>query len=112
MHTIRNSSVLSILAIGPTLCVLLAELGAGSRYLPAGVMAYVLTAILLAWSPLPISIPAVLLGEARDRFEPGRSGPGRGWRLLRHLGSKESAVRVEFLASLIGFAAAVLYVAF
>ena len=110
-HSVRKILTTTSLLVGPMVCAFLAEIGEGGRYLPAGVFPYAMVAILLAWSPLPASIPAVVLGEARDRFEPGQRGIGRGLRLLKHLSSKGSAVQGEFFASLAGFAAAVLYAA-
>ena len=103
-----NWLLTGVLAGGPVLTVhlLLAAAARGSLALP--VWMYLATALLF-WSPLPFSIPAVLLDNYRDAYLPGARGPARlvravllpGWLL-----SRASGVRVEFAASLAGFAVA------
>jgi hypothetical protein len=106
----RKLLVAFTLAVAPVLCVLAAGVGAGGKYLPVEVLPYALAALLLAWSPLPVSIPAVVLGDSRDSFEPGGRGLGRGLRMVGNLSSASSPVRAEFLASLVGFAVAAVLV--
>lgn len=64
--------------------------------------------VLVAWSPLPFSIPAVLLESARDAALPSYRGVGRLVRavlLVPHM-VWASPRRLEFATSLLGFAAA------
>jgi hypothetical protein len=79
---------------------------AGGVYIPDFAYPYVMLALLLAWSPLPCSLPAVILGEARDMHRIQRGGGVLS--LFKHLSSRENGVRNAFLASLVGFAGAVL----
>lgn len=111
LHSTRRTAAALVLAVVPPLCVFAASTSSNSTYLPVGVAPYFMAAVLLAWSPLPTSIPAVVLGAARDNFEPGGRGMARGWRMLKGLGRKNSPVQVEFLASIVGFAGACLLAA-
>lgn len=94
------------LGAAPIVSVWLMRTVAGGAYLPDSTYPYAVLALLLVWSPLPFSLPAVVLGEARDmhRIQHG----GGAWSLFKHLSSRESAVRSVFLASILGFAGAVL----
>lgn len=113
----HSSTAAALLALAPVATVwVLAEaynLGLpGTDIVP---LSYWLWAAVLAWSPLPLSLPAVLLERDRDAALPGYRGFGRVVRALRfpvHM-LTVSPARVQFAASLLGFvAAAVLTVGF
>lgn len=72
---------------------------------------YLVVAVVM-WSPLPFSLPAVLLERARDEALPGYEGPARLLRaaLLVPYMLTRSPHRVEFLASVVGFALALVLV--
>lgn len=96
------------LGMGPILNVMWLTGQAGSHWLPASALAPVLWAVIVAWSPLPIAIPALVLQDARDNaLVEYRGIVGslvRGLKLMGHLSfSPRSAVRMETIASLIGF---------
>jgi hypothetical protein len=105
-----------LLGLGPVLSVLAIAVFAGSSWLPVGVITPVTWAATLLWCPMiPISIPALLTQDARDKAMPEYRGLGgtvvRGLRLLPYLlRDPRSSVRVETLASLVGFALALLVV--
>lgn len=94
------------LGTAPVASVCLMRAMAGGVYLPGSAYPYAALALLLIWSPLPFSLPAVILGEARDMHRIEHGGGMRS--LFKHLSSRESAVRAAFLASIVGFAGAVL----
>lgn len=65
------------------------------------------SALLIFWSPLPITVPAILLGDARDATLPHYRGFRRIQRsvlLIPHM-LVHSPARVELLCSLVGFVA-------
>jgi hypothetical protein len=101
----RQTGLAVFMVAGPIISMLLLGYGQGEFYLPEGAYGAVACAILLLWSPLPASLPAVLLGDARDRFEPGTTGVKRGLRLMRYLYENQDT-KVSFGASIIGFVAA------
>lgn len=101
-----HTALTLFLGVTPIVSVWLMRAVAGGAYLPDSTYPYAVFALLLIWSPLPFSLPAVILGEARDMH---RIQHGEGaWPLLKHLSSRESVVRSAFLASILGFAGAVL----
>jgi len=102
-----------LVAVGPSLSVSFAIAKAGAAWLPSQALAPVLWAILVMWSPMPLSFPALLLQDARDAALPQYRGfIGSAIRATKLIGylvtSKHSSVRVEMTASLIGFAGAIL----
>lgn len=103
--------MLAVLFAGPVLTVAGVITGVASGELmwqSAEPWMYLLVA-LAVWSPLPFSVPAVLLDDARDAALPGYRGLGRlvrAVRLVPHMVWRSPA-RVEFTASLAGFALAV-----
>lgn len=95
---------------GPVASVagVLAAHAGGMAVMRAGELWMYLVVVLAAWSPLPFSLPAVLLDDARDAALPGYRGLGRAvraFRLVPHM-VWHSPARVEFTASLVGFALA------
>lgn len=103
--------MLALLLCGPLATVLaltVAYSQPSQEYLGAAPLSTYLLVALLAWSPLPFSLPAVFLEAARDEALPGYRGLGRAVRAVRfvpHMLTRSPA-RVEFGASLAGFAAA------
>jgi len=70
--------------------------------------------VLFMWSPMPISFPALLLQDARDAALPEMTGfVGSFWRsflLIPYLmTAKESSVRVEMTASVLGVVVGLVY---
>lgn len=107
--------VASILMVGPLASVWWLSSQAGGSWLPLSALGPVLWAVLIAWSPLPISIPALILQDARDNALADMVGIKgtmvRSVKLLGHLAwSPESPVRAEMIGSLLGFAAAAIVV--
>lgn len=102
--------------LGPVLSVLAIAVFAGSSWLPLTAVTPVTWAAVLLWCPMiPISIPALLTQDARDKAMPECRGivgtVARGLRLLPYLlRDPRSSVRAETLASLIGFALAIVVV--
>lgn len=104
-------AVLAVLLLGPaaTILALTAAISSGAlTTLPAS--AY-LGVALIFWSPLPISVPAVLLEAHRDAALPElRGAGGRALRAVLLLPwlmtSPASRARVATAVSLVGFAAA------
>lgn len=90
----------------PVVSICLLRAMAGGVYLPGSAYPYAALALLLIWSPLPFSLPAVILGEARDMYRIQHGGGMRS--LFKHLSGRESAARSAFLASIVGFVGAVL----
>lgn len=110
-HQTARPAALLVLLIGPLLSVMALQAWfavPGTSLHAAPLSMYLLVAVLV-WSPLPFSLPAVLLERARDEALPGYRGLGRLRRaalLVPHMLTRSSA-RVEFAASLVGFAGAV-----
>ena len=104
-----------VLAAGPLSTVLfLAHQAAGSQWLHPSLLPVALIAALICWSPLPVSVPAIILGDARDQALPQLRGPIgsliRAFQLIPYLLiSPKSGVRTEMLCSVIGLAVAVAY---
>lgn len=107
---VTRQSVLLLLVLGPalTMFALTASLTAHLPAMNAATPATYAWVALIAWSPLPFSIPAVVLEKARDAALPGFSGLGRATRavLLVPYMLTRSPARVEFAGSLIGLALA------
>lgn len=81
---------------------------AGAQWLAAAPLSMWLTVAVVVWSPLPFSLPAVILERERDDALPGYRGLGRVVRaalLVPHMLTRSPA-RVEFAVSLVGFAVA------
>jgi len=86
---------LAVLAVGPfATLAFVPRIGSGIE------VASIETALMLLWSPLFFSIPALMLQNDRDRALPGeRNAFVRGIKLLPHLLSVGSAIRSEMLVS-------------
>ena len=97
--------------VGPALSIALVRHMATTHYLPAAGVVPALLVALFMWSPSPISIPAMVLQDVRDSYGASMRGIAgtlkRGGLLTFWLASKNSPVRVEMVASLVGFALAV-----
>lgn len=95
---------LAILAVGPVLTMIVLT------RLPAGTDAStVSTLMVLLWSPLFFSVPALLLQRERDQALPDTSISVRWAKLLWYMAaSPQSTVRTETTVSLIAWAALVL----
>lgn len=94
-----------LLLLTPAATILAMRHTAGGMLLAPDTVAYATLAVLVLWSPLPISLPAVLLGDARDGFRPGAYGVRRSLALYPYLLGPTSPVRVEAWAHVIGFLA-------
>ena len=103
-----NWLLFTLLLVGTVLTVTLLADAIGNGTLSVLTPTHYLGAALLFWSPLPFSIPAVLLEGHRDAALPQMRGlvgwPVRAVALLPYLlFSPRSQVRVEVAASLVGF---------
>lgn len=80
---------------------------------PAGELELVSLVLVLVWSPLYFSLPAVLMQHERDQLLPSAGGPAasfaRGVKLIPALLTGE--IRHEFLASIVGWVALMLLTA-
>lgn len=96
-------------AAGPLVTVAALHAAAAHGLLTVAPLRTYLLVALLFWSPLPFSIPAVLLDSFRDAALPGWRGPARLVRgvLLLPVLLTRGPGRVEVAASLAGFVAAV-----
>lgn len=108
---VTRPAMAALLVVGPTATVIaVAALTSdpNSTHFGAGPTWMYLVVALVAWSPLPFSLPAVLLERARDEALPGFRGLGRVVRAVRFLPHMVhlSPARAEFRASLSGFAVA------
>lgn len=107
--TSTQSGLTILFVIAPVVTVYaLTLMGRHTELLGAAPLSVWLVAALVLWSPLPISIPAVLLEADRDAALPGYRGFGRvvrAVRLIPHMVLKSDA-RVAFTASLLGFGGA------
>lgn len=99
--------------VGPTLSVMLVRHMAGTHYLPGAAVTPAIITVLAMWSPSPISIPALVMQDVRDSYGAQMRGITgtlkRGVLITFWLVNKNSPVRVEMQASLLGFAAGVLF---
>lgn len=86
---------LAVLLLGPIVTLAFsARIGTGIE------TASIETAVMLLWSPLFFSIPALMLQHQRDAALPGIRNPlVRGIKLLPYLLSKQSPVRAESIVS-------------
>jgi hypothetical protein len=70
-------------------------------------------AALACWSPLPIALPALVMQDVRDSYGASMRGVGgtlkRGVLISFWLTSKNSPVRAEMTASLVGFLVALIW---
>lgn len=98
------------LAIAPAASVLLAlPVAEHTNWMAAAPVHVWVTVLLFVWSPLPISLPAIILESERDAALPGYSGLGRVTRavlFVPHMLTRSTA-RIPFAASLIGFGLAI-----
>jgi hypothetical protein len=98
-----------LFGVGPLLSMLAVMFLAGSSLLPIGALSPTMLAVLVLWSPfVPLSIPALLTQDARDKMLPQYHGlvgnTVRATLLIPHiLRDPRSSIRVETLASLVGF---------
>lgn len=95
----------AVLACGPLLTVSLLHQGLANSALHSATTTAYLVVALLFWSPLPFSLPAVLLDEHRDAVAAGRALPVRAALMLPTLLTRPGA-RLATAASLLGFALA------
>lgn len=103
----------TVLTIGPIItiwAVLHFYVGVGEGALGVGTLQMYLITALVAWSPLPFSIPAVLLDQERDMALPHYRGVGRAVRAVRLLPHvlTRSPARHLFQLSIIGWGVAIL----
>lgn len=103
---------LVVVALGPLATVLAIMSAVGGDHVSAAQLPMVLAVALVFWSPLPMSIPALVLQDARDAALPHLTGPlatlGRGVALIPWLVlSPRSGARFATAASVAGFVAAV-----
>jgi hypothetical protein len=100
----------SLLALGPALSVWFVAFHRFDWFTPQSFTVAMAT-VLLFWSPLPFSVPALVLQDARDAALPEQRWVDRLVRPFRLLGflavSPESSVRTEMVASLLGLVAGV-----
>jgi hypothetical protein len=105
-HRLRSTA----LAVGPAVSVALLFWAHSRGSLTVAPLSHYLVVALLFWSPLPFSLPAVLLDDYRDEALPGYHGAARllrGLLLLPHL-LRRGPGRGQVAVSLAGFAAAVI----
>lgn len=103
------------LLAGPAVSVLVGELALVRAGVPAEWMALMLwTVLVVAWSPLFFSVPALMLQDERDLILVGRPVWHRAVQMIPQLLAAGERVRNEVLLSLYGFtlAAGVLVVRF
>ena len=110
----RSFTVLLVL-VGPLASVLWLMSQAGHSWLPNDALGPVLLGVLFVWSPMPISIPALIMQDARDAALPQYRGLAasfvRGFLVIPYLMvNKASSIRPEMAASVLGFALACLVV--
>jgi hypothetical protein len=104
----RNARMMTM-AAGPSLSVLLVAHLASAGTIPAAWLTTVaMTVLVVAWSPLFCSVPALLTQDARDDTLVGVTGPARAVLLLPALLTSEPAVRDEQIVALAGLAAGAL----
>lgn len=105
----------AVLTAGPYATVRYVEHLAASPWLRTDQLGLAVGVALAMWSPLFFSFPALLLQGARDAALPELRGPVgttvRAVRLVPHLLSDASPVRVEMGLSLVGFAIGAAYAA-
>lgn len=106
----------AVLAVGPAATVAGLLHFQSHPYLAVMPITTLLVVALAFWSPMPLSIPALMLGDARDWALPGYRGlfgrMARGVVLLPYLlTAPNSPVRTEVALSLAGFAAGLLLAA-
>ena len=95
-----------VLAVGPVATVLVL-LGAAQRAEFPDIFAHVAAWVaLVMWSPLPASLPAILLDADRDAALPQMARPVRAFALIPYM-LWRSPARVEVGLSLVGWAAAI-----
>jgi len=105
MFPLRKALTGLLLLIAPAATILAMRHTTGGMLFATDTVAYATLAVLLLWSPLPISLPAVLLGDARDGFRPGAYGVRRALALYPYLLGPTSPVRIESWAHVVGFLA-------
>jgi hypothetical protein len=100
-HVLLGGPLLSMLAAGYGL----GQVGVPDEWLPLMLW----TALVVAWSPLFFSVPALLLQDARDQILVGEPVWRRAVGLLPGLLAAQSPVRHDQLLSLYGFMLAALW---
>jgi len=101
----------TLLTAGPAISVVALVLASKTAWLPVSMLPTATAVALMAWSPFFISIPALLLQDARDAALDSWRGPVgsvlRGLVLIPYLmASPHSPIRLEILLSLIGLVVA------
>jgi hypothetical protein len=103
-----------LLLVGPLLSIIFVHSGMAAHALPAIAVGPASWTALALWSPSPISIPALIMQDVRDAYGISMRGVAgtlkRGVLITFWLAGKESPVRGEMVASLVGFFAALLMV--
>lgn len=96
-----------LLCAGPVVSVHAAHSLADYAVPLGGTMPYLIAAVIIAWSPAPISVPAVLMSDYRDSFRAGDYGIRRSVALYPYLLSRDSGARSLTVAHLVGSIAGV-----
>jgi membrane associated rhomboid family serine protease len=92
----------ALVLLGPALSIIALHLSSGGTYLPDEYTWLAFAVALVAWSPLPFAVPALVLQDARDAYAPNASTIQRGRGMLPHLLSTGGSVSVVTAASLAG----------
>lgn len=93
------------LITGPILCILGCYAAAMQGALHPTLLSWALASVCLAWSPLPVSVAAVILDEERNAVLPDTNGVQRAMRLIPEMLQGENAHECRW--NLIGFAVCV-----
>ena len=101
--TIFQKATLPVLLVGPLFSMYVVAAQAGGTYIPSDATGFVLAAILLFWSPMPFSVPALIMSTARDTYLPKEGVLTRAIGLLPYLHRHSMDVRAQLWASLSGF---------
>jgi hypothetical protein len=96
---------LLVLLAGPTLSVAAIQAGAANGTWPTEwAFTLAVTVLVVAWSPLFCSVPALLLQDHRDRILPDATRIERAVRILPALLAPDSPARTPQLTALAGLA--------
>lgn len=105
--TIAHRTIPALLLFAaPSLCIFAVNGLAQRAWLAPGDVVWGFLAVLVMFSPLPFALPALMLQDHRDRYEPGRQGMLRGMRMLFALSGRGSACLVQMWAGHLGLLAA------
>lgn len=102
---------LPLLSMGPLFSMYVIGAQSGGVYLPSDAAAVVLVAVLLFWSPLPFSLPALIMSTYRDEYLPKTRATSRAVGLLPYLHRHSVGVRAQLWASIAGFLLGAVYLA-